>query len=46
MGTESKKRVAVSNAYHGKGWKEKVNKMPDKQIVAVYLNLKMQGKVQ
>ncbi len=45
MGTESKERVAVSDAYYGKGWKEKVKKMPDKQITAVYLQLKMQGKL-
>lgn len=36
-------RIAVSNAYPGKAWKDKVKKWPDEQVTAVYLRLKQQG---
>lgn len=39
------KREALKGAYPGKSWQEKVAKMPEGQVVAVYLNLKKQGKV-
>lgn len=44
-GTESAKREAVKAAYPGNAWQQKVQKMSDNQIVAVYFRLKAQGKV-
>lgn len=42
----SKKREAVIAAYPGSSkWKSKVTKMPEDQVIAVYLRLKAQGKV-
>lgn len=32
-------RDAISRAYSGKSWKQKVSKMPDNQIIAVYNRL-------
>jgi hypothetical protein len=40
-----KKRTAVSNAYSGKKWQDKVAKMPEDQVVAVYLRLQAQNKL-
>lgn len=45
MATESKERAAVSAAYSGKQWHEKVRKMPDDQIIAIYKRLKAQNKI-
>lgn len=39
------KREAVKKAYRGNKWRQRVNKMPDEQIVAIYKNLKDQNKV-
>lgn len=40
------KRTAVINAYPGsRKWKTKVMKMTEAQLIAVYLRLKSQGKV-
>ena len=44
-GTESRERQAVANAYSGPQWANKVRKMSDAQIIAVYMRLKQQGKV-
>lgn len=44
--TESRERQAVLSAYPGKRWAEKVQKMSDNQIIAVYFRLKNNGKVQ
>ena len=35
----------VKSAYPGAGWKAKVDKMTDEQIVAVYYSLVKQGKI-
>jgi hypothetical protein len=40
-----KKREAVREAYSGEKWKDKVDKMSDDQITAIYIRLKTQGKV-
>lgn len=39
------KRTAVANAYDGKAWKQKVKGMSEEQIVAIYMRLKLQGKI-
>lgn len=38
-------RKAVKDAYQWKLWREKVDRMSDKQVVAVYNRLKAQNKV-
>lgn len=35
--TESEKRKYVSDLYSGAGWKKKVERMRDDQVVAIYL---------
>lgn len=35
--TEDQKRQYVSDLYSGPHWKKKVDRMPDDQIVAIYL---------
>lgn len=42
---ESKEREAVKSAYNNKTWHNKVAKMPDSQIAAVYIHLRAQGKI-
>lgn len=39
------KREAVKGAYKSSKWKQRVNTMPDDQILAIYHNLKTQNKV-
>lgn len=40
------KREALKGAYGGSAsWIQKVNKMSDRQVVAVYLRLKSQNKI-
>lgn len=42
----NKERELLKLAYpKSKKWADKVNKMPDSQVVAVYLRLKSQGKL-
>lgn len=36
--TDSQKRQYVSNLYSGPKWKKKVEKMPDGQVLAIYLD--------
>lgn len=43
--TTQQKREALKGAYPGSSWIQKVTKMSETQVVAVYLNLKKQGKV-
>jgi hypothetical protein len=43
--TNSKRQAILALYPGGVGWKAKVNKMSDQQIVAMYLRLKGQGKV-
>lgn len=38
-------RMAVASVYSGKGWKDKVNKMGDAQVTALYLKFKADGKI-
>lgn len=38
-------RNALLRTYSGAGWKERVKKMSDSQVVAIYLRLKSQGKL-
>jgi hypothetical protein len=38
-------RALVAGAYDGQRWKEKVKKMSDNQVVAVYKSLQKQGRV-
>lgn len=41
-----RKRELVIRAYpHSKAWKTKVSKMPDSQIVAIFLRLRSQGRI-
>lgn len=39
------KRQAVMGAYSGKGWQDKVKKMSDEQVIAIFLRLKAQNKL-
>lgn len=32
-------------AYPGTAWKDKVDRMPDKQVTALFLNLRRKGKI-
>lgn len=43
--TTAQKRVALSKVYDGPKWAEKVRKMSDQQVVAIYLRLKQQNKL-
>lgn len=43
--TNEQTRKAVSDAYDGKGWKNKVIDMTDAQVIAVYISLKKQGRI-
>lgn len=38
-------RMVVMNAYSGEKWRQKVAKMTDEQVVAVYYSLLKQGKI-
>ena len=38
-------RVRVQEAYSGQRWLDKVKKMPDDQIVALYFSLVKQGHI-
>ena len=39
------KREALKKVYNSRAWAEKVNKMSDDQVVAIYLRLKSQNKI-
>jgi hypothetical protein len=39
MGAERERRF-VGELYPGKGWKERVSKMPDSQVLAIYYQKK------
>lgn len=45
MATESKEREALKAAYPGRQWQQKVIRMSDAQVTAVYLRLKQQNKI-
>lgn len=38
-------REELKRAYPNKKWAEKVDKMPEDQVVAVYMRLRQQGKI-
>lgn len=38
-------RAAIKKVYPGPGWMHKVSTMSDAQVTAVYLRMKMKGKV-
>lgn len=40
-----RKRAAIRAAYDSKSWHEKVDKMEDKQVFAVYMNLQAQHRL-
>lgn len=40
-----RKRELVAGAYPTEAWKTKVKKMPDNQIVAIFIRLRRQGKI-
>lgn len=37
MSDIDKKRAYVADLYHGRGWRKRVSKMSDAQVVAIYL---------
>lgn len=39
------KRAAVISAYEGDKWRKRVFQMSERQLTAVYLRLKSQGKI-
>lgn len=39
------KRREIYNAYDSKTWKDKVNKMSDQQVVAIYFRFKKEGRI-
>lgn len=41
--TTSQMRVELSKAYSTRTWREKVKKMPDYQVQAIYFRLKNKG---
>lgn len=41
----AKKREALIKAYASESWRQKVNKMPPDQVIAVYLRFKNQNKL-
>lgn len=45
MSDLERKRAAISSAYSGKSWKDKVAQMPEGQVCAVFLRLKAQNKL-
>lgn len=40
-----KERTAVKQAYPSPKWAKRVDKMTDAQLIAVYMRLKLQGKI-
>ena len=45
MGVEKEREAVLKIGLFPNQWKEKVNKMSDNQILAIYLRLKSQGKL-
>lgn len=44
MNDIQQKRMAIRGLY-GPGWAKKVDKMSDKQVLALYLKFKLEGKI-
>ena len=38
-------RIAVADSYPRRGWREKVKRMPEEQILAIYKRLEREGKL-
>lgn len=45
MATVQEERTALASVYPGRAWSEKVRRMPDSQVTAIYLRFKQQGKI-
>ena len=45
MSEVERKRQALLSAYPGDKWAEKVKKMSEAQVIAIYMNLKRQNKL-
>ena len=45
MNEMNRMRSEVTKAYPGKTWREKVKKMSDDKVTAIYLNLKARKRV-
>lgn len=45
MGVEKEREAVKKIGLFPNQWKEKVNKMSDNQVLAIYLRLKSQGKL-
>jgi len=45
MNAVEQKREAIKTAYSSPAWADKVKKMPDNQVTAVFLRLKSQNKI-
>lgn len=45
MPSDVQKRAAVKNVYLSPNWHERVDKMDDKQVAAIYQRLLAQGKI-
>jgi hypothetical protein len=45
MGVEKEREAVKKIGLFPNQWKEKVDKMSDKQVLAIYLRLKSQGKL-
>jgi hypothetical protein len=45
MSVQKEREAVLKIGLFPNQWKEKVNKMPDNQVLAIYLRLKSQGKL-
>lgn len=45
MATVQQERTILASVYPGRAWAEKVRKMPESQVTAIYLRFKQQGKI-
>ena len=45
MSNTKKERQLLKQVYPNKKWAERVDKMSDNQVVAVYMRLRVQGKL-
>lgn len=43
--TIEQQRNEVARAYSSEVWKAKVKRMPDMQVIAIYMRLKVSGKI-
>lgn len=45
MATVQEERTSLASVYPGRAWSDKVRRMSDSQVTAIYLRLKQQGKI-